>query len=539
MYVAKANSATTNEQLEHMRRQAEEQQSQIAAPHVQIQEVSAIKKDLQLPVEATSFYIRKIIVDTGGHFKFKKFEKLLQIYTNKEVGLQGINLISKRLSEELISAGYITTKVVIPEQELNTGMLRLTIIPGIISNIRFENKDTWGTWRNAFPCKTGDVLNIRVLEQGLEQMKRLPNQDVNMQLVPGDKTGETEVIIQVKRTKPWNVGISFDDSGLSTTGKIQMSGNISIYNPTGLNDILSYRYGQNMEGVKDYSTSNYGLSYSIPYGYYTFSVNKYRSEFQQIVPSIVPFQSRGQTDILDFGFQRVIYRERTRKTQLSFKIIQKEIHNYINNTEIEVQQQQTVAYQVGLLHRQYLGKTAIDGMLYYQKGVPWLSAQPGLADNMVDFPNTRYGLGGLYLNISTPVKLAKTPAQYTLTMRGQFSMDTLYSTEQLAIGGRYTVRGFDGEQTLSAENGILIRNEIGIPINKANSEIYIGLDAGYVWGPSAKYLLGDKLVGTTLGIRGTAMKQLQYDIFIGTPIYKPRGFKTAKTTFGFNLYFSF
>lgn len=171
--------------------------------------------------------------------------------------------------------------------------------------------------------------------------------------------------------------------------------------------------------------------------------------------------------------------------------------------------------------------------------MPWLGAQPGLTDHIDELPTSRYGLGGMYLNISTPVKLDKLAARYTMTMRAQVSMDTLYSTEQFAIGGRYTVRGFDGAQTLSAENGILIRNELGIPLKKLNSEIYIGLDAGYVWGPSAQYLLGSKLVGTTLGIRGVALKQLQYDAFMGTPLYKPRGFKTAKAAFGFNLYLNF
>ena len=153
---------------------------------------------------------------------------------------------------------------------------------------------------------------------------------------------------------------------------MQIGGNTSIYNPTGLNDILSYRYGQNVEGNDDYSTSNYGLSYSIPYGYYTFSINKYHNEFEQMIPSIVPFKSSGQTDTLDFGVQRVIFRDQTRKTQLSLKILQKEIHNYINDTEIEVQRQETTAYQIGIIHRQYFGQTVLDGMLSKKECRGWV-----------------------------------------------------------------------------------------------------------------------------------------------------------------------
>lgn len=41
-------------------------------------------------------------------------------------------------------------------------------------------------WKNAFPIKEGDILNIRHLEQGLEQMKRVSSSDVSMKLLPAD-----------------------------------------------------------------------------------------------------------------------------------------------------------------------------------------------------------------------------------------------------------------------------------------------------------------------------------------------------------------
>ena len=41
-------------------------------------------------------------------------------------------------------------------------------------------------WKNAFPIKEGDILNIRRLEQWLEQMKRVSSLDVSMKLLPAD-----------------------------------------------------------------------------------------------------------------------------------------------------------------------------------------------------------------------------------------------------------------------------------------------------------------------------------------------------------------
>ncbi len=136
----------------------------------------------------------------------------------------------------------------------------------------------------------------------------------------------------------------------------------------------------------------------------------------------------------------------------------------------------------------------------------------------------------------TPVRWGKLRANYSLTFRGQYTRQVLYGADQFSIGGRYTVRGFDGENILSAENGYLVRNELSIPLGAPHQEFYTGLDYGQVFGPSSQYLLGHRLAGIVFGIRGKIQQRVGYDAFIGAPIYKPEGFKTGKTALGFNLY---
>ena len=183
-----------------------------------------------------------------------------------------------------------------------------------------------------------------------------------------------------------------------------------------------------------------------------------------------------------------------------------------------------------------MGQGVIDAMVYYQKGMPWLNAEPGLNDKTAGFMDTRYNLWGLNFYYGTPFKLGTWQPRYSLTVRGQYTNDMLYSADQFTIGGRYTVRGFSGENTLSAENGFILRNEIGFPCKNFNLEPYIGIDYGRVWGPSDEHLLGNSLVGAVLGIRGKVALNISYDGFVGTPLYKPYGFKAGKTACGFSLY---
>ena len=57
---------------------------------------------------------------------------------------------------------------------------------GRLHKIIYSKNSAVIPWKNAFPIKEGDILNIRRLEQGLEQMKRVSSLDVSMKLLPAD-----------------------------------------------------------------------------------------------------------------------------------------------------------------------------------------------------------------------------------------------------------------------------------------------------------------------------------------------------------------
>jgi hemolysin activation/secretion protein len=537
---APASALDQREQQEAARRRQQEQEERMGAPQVSLQEAGGKQKTIQLPKEEISFPIKEIIVESGEPGRFKWVRKAVGPFNGQEIGINGINLLAKFISEKIIEKGYITTTVTVPEQDLATGTLRFRIVPGRIGGVRLEGSAGWGTWRTAFPVRRGKVLNLRDLEQGLEQMKRVPNQDAKMQLVPGDDPGTSIVAVAVERSKPWHIGVSMDDSNPKSIGRLGASFNAAFYNPFGLNDTLSYSYGKDAEGNdREYGNDNYSVSYAVPYGNYALRILKYKNTYYQTVPGISPFMSEGKSDALEIGAERLLYRDRTRKVQTSFKVIRKNRRNYIDGEEIQVQRQKTVAYQAGLLYRQYFGQKIIDARIYYQKGVPWWGARPGYGDGVPGMGTTRYALWGWDFNFISPLRIGKTAARYTFAARGQHTGYTLYSSDHFSIAGRYTVRGFSGENTLAAESGFLLRNEISFPMERLHGEIYVGLDAGRVWGPSGLYLTGRNLAGAVLGIRGRLLKQMQYDCFIGAPLYKPDGFKAGKTALGFQVYWQF
>ena len=104
----------------------------------------------------------------------------------------------------------------------------------------------------------------------------------------------------------------------------------------------------------------------------------------------------------------------------------------------------------------------------------------------------------------------------------------------ISIGNRYTVRGFDGEYTLMGESGWYVQSEVSSYIPALHSSAYAGIDAGAVYGPSARMGTGRTLAGAVVGMRGDISPGFSYDVFAGTPLYKPQGHRTGRA-FGLTL----
>lgn len=528
---------TIAEQQAQAKQRADVMQAEVAAPTVKIFTKQAKVSTLPpLPMEEEGFRIRQIVVESDDSF-FQSYQAKVAPYEGYRIGPKGINVITRVLTEALTSDGYITTQVSVPDQDLTSGTLVLNIHPGRIERVRFTKTVAWGTWRNAFPFGEGDILNVRSLEQGLEQMKRVGNQDITMQLVPGSKPYTTIVELMRKESSPIQIVTSVDNGGYKETGQWEGSVAVSWYNPLGLNDIFSYTYGKDLEHEDNrLGSDNYYASYSIPYGWYTFNASMYRNHFRQTIATIQPYLSSGVTEGQNFGIERVLRRDSLSKTSLQVQVVRRERHNYIDGEEIDVQHQKTTAMELGIKHRQQVGRTQANIYGFVRKGIGgWGAIQQPWEDG-VNNGTPRYTLWGLQLNLSSPIQVGHRMGLYTFRFVGQYAKQMLNSSDQLSIGGRYTVRGFDGERTLSGEYGAYIQNEWALPLKNGTFEPYIGLDVGAVGGPSTQYELGHVLVGSIFGVRGRLGNNVGYDVNIGTPIYKPQGFKTGKTTVGVSVY---
>jgi hemolysin activation/secretion protein len=519
------------QQLEHKEEQRQQAPFQ-ATPSAQVERL-----DAPLPKETPCFPLQSLQLEGERVADFAWAQRYLDRFVGQCVGRDGLETLQRRLSNLMIARGFVTTRVGVPAQDISQGHLRMLLVPGTLRHIRFAPGSPELDWRSAFPIREGDLLNLHAIEQGLEQLKRVPSQDVSMDIAPGEQVGESDVVLTVHKQRRWHVVADAGDSGLKGTGKYQGNLNVSLDNPFGLNDLFSigagHALGTNRDGGSTFSKN---ATYSIPWGWWTFSASLSTYRYRQWIDGFNSrFRSTGTSTSSDITVQRLLTRGTSSKTSLEARIATRNAHSYIQGVEVGIQRQRVASAELALVHRHYIGQAQVDARLGYQRGTPWFGSQWMSYDPEVGFPTNRYGLTTLDLSASQPFSLGSRQAIWDSSLRLQRSTDHLPAAELITIGGRYSVRGFDGEQTLAGERGAYLRNTFTLPLGVVAP--YLGVDLGHVAGPSTQP--GHRsLTGGVLGLRGS-YSGLSWDLFIGRRLHAPRGFDTEQPATGFQLIYQY
>jgi hemolysin activation/secretion protein len=204
---------------------------------------------------------------------------------------------------------------------------------------------------------------------------------------------------------------------------------------------------------------------------------------------------------------------------------------------VEVQRRRTAGWELGLQHRQASGSMNFDASVAWRQATAAMDALPAPEDAFGEGAS-RPRIASADISLLLPVGLVSPRLRFSANWRGQASPTALVPQDRFAIGGRYTVRGFDGESVLSAQRGWLLRNELAWTFGAPGPQAFLGLDYGQVGGAGSERLAGTRLSGAVAGLRG-AIGPIHYEVFVGGPLHRPEGFRTAHALTGFSLFASF
>lgn len=468
----------------------------------------------------TCLPINKIrLVDANSLSLFRQ-KKLIEPFIGKCFEAEILGEIVTKITNYYHAHGYVTTQVTLPKQNLETGILELRIIEGKIEKISLDQDRVIDKMQKftAFGNIEGDALNINEINQGIYQINRLQSNRATMKIEPGSVDGESKIIIENQKKFPLHVTVGKDNLGNKFTGVQRTNFSSSLDNLLFLNDGLNVIYTANLHDdhlIKNLEAFSSGIS--IPFKSNTFSYDFSRSEFKGTnAGSTTSLVTKGFSQQNKFSLDRVLLNKADLRISINSSLTSKNAASYQNGVKLSNAERRLTILNLGFSASSYFNNGA---SLYFKptyiRGLTALNAKKDQQN--ISSSTAKAQFEALKFYASAAKKFTTIPLTFSTEMDSQISKQTLFGSEQFAIGGYYSVRGFK-ENYVSADSGYYFRNKISFsPGFKVTFEPFY--DYGY-----AK----NKYDGSSGRLSGTGIKTIFFNPYFNASVTYSEGLSRSR-----------
>lgn len=444
---------------------------------------------------------------------------LAPFYLHRSMTAQDLLQLKIEVGKYFYQHGCPFVRVMIPEQDVTDGVLKLRIIEGKAGEISCQGNRHFSSKQilQYLRIRPGDPIEDKQMANDLYLINANPFRNVDILYSPGSKPDTTDITLQVWDRRVWRLYSGIDNTGIVGTGRMRWFTGIQTGNMFWLDHIFNYQYttsldfhkfqGHTVEYVAPLSwrdtLSVYGgyavvhADLSFPGGHNTG--RSYQASLRYDIPMIsdqfIRYQSR-------FGFDF----KRTNSNIFFQEIIDSDpstpfvFTKNVNLTQLIYGQQ--FMYQSNHHNVEWF----ISG--FYSPG-RWISDQSN-----ADYASIRPGAKNNWIYGNTELIYEyKFPCELLLHTRfvGQIASGNLIPSEQLPLGGYQSVRGYDERQE-SKDSGVLASIELRSPLwpffwnHKSNRfQLLAFLDYGFGANhtPFPKEPKSDWMMGVGPGFRYT------------------------------------
>ncbi|CRM07830.1 Hemolysin transporter protein ShlB precursor [Pseudomonas sp. 28 E 9] len=416
------------------------------------------------PADTRCFPIKDIELKGADSLPASERERLLKPYVGQCLGVSQLNDLLKAITDYYLGKGRVTSRAYLPQQDLSTGHLQVLVVEGKLEALRSAEGSTV-TERElamAFPGKVGEALNLREIEQLVDQLNRLPSKQAQMELTPGKQVGGSDVVVKNTAQKPWRASLSRNNDGQKSTGEQQWGAGLEWDSPLGLGDQLILRGGHDAISDHQKTSKNTMLYYNVPWGWWNFSYTYSESDYRTFgVTDDFKYKQDGDNQNHQLRAERVIHRDDVSKTSVNVGLAHLRTNNYILDVRTPPSSNRLSELQLGVNHGRRIGTAFVNLDLGMQNGIGLLDAQSQEERDAFGRrqPNSRYRKYTATVSYLQPFSLWGESFSFSSLATGQRSEDPLFSPQRMSLGGSASVRGFK-DQLLTGDSGGYWRNEV-------------------------------------------------------------------------------
>jgi hemolysin activation/secretion protein len=410
-----------------------------------------------------SFEIARYQVEGNTLLDGRAIEKILAPYTGRARTFADIEQARVALQQAFDSAGFGAVQVLLPEQELKQGMVRIQVIEARIGSVSVSGNQSFSesNIRASVPgLRVGASPNTRRIAESLHVANENPVKQTSLQMKTGAKAGEVDATLRVSDERPWKLFATLDNTGRPETGKLRLGVGYQHANVGDRDQILTLQYVTSPEKLREVGI--YGLSYRIPLYSLGDSVDFFGGYSDVDSGKVADvFNVSGKGTVLGAHYSQNLRKYDNLEHKLIYGLEYRAYRNSVDYLGTELGNDVTV-HPVSLGYAAQWHLAATESGLYFTL---IQNIAGGSKGGDAEFEAARSGAHPDYNLVRYGVNVARTIAadwQLRAALDGQYTNKALVPGEQFGLGGADSVRGF-AEREISDDKGYRAGFEIYTP----------------------------------------------------------------------------
>jgi hemolysin activation/secretion protein len=518
--------------------------------------LSLLLTGLASAADTPRFDVNRYQVDGNSLLPAEQVESILAPFTGKGSDFGTLQQAVEALEKAYRSGGFHAVRVMLPEQELKGGVVRITVYEARIGVVTIEGNKHFDTKniRSAIPAlNENTVPNLDKISMNIRVANENPARKMQLLLQNGDNSQTLNALLKVVDEKPWKVGVSLDDTGNDQTGTLRLGFNLQHANLFNLDHLATFQYTTSPE--KTDRVSVYTLGYRIPLYSLGDSIDLYGGYSDvnsgTATSGILSLNVSGKGMYAGVRYNQNLTRMGSYEHRILYGF---DYRRFENNTEFKGipgltplnTTVEAIPISIGYAGSYAFGRgSEISAWTSVSQNIP--GGDKGDSDTYrrarsraeADATILR---AGATLNYVTLIDV-----QARFVVSGQYTEDSLIPGEQFGMGGQNSLRGF-GERELSDDIGIAGSLEIYSPnimkyfqMSTSSLRALAFYDAGYLErnDPQPGEPVSRNAASTGVGLRLAIDRYLSastdYAIVVGPQGHHSSG--SARWHFKINLMF--
>ncbi|OAT30940.1 ShlB/FhaC/HecB family hemolysin secretion/activation protein [Proteus myxofaciens] len=469
-------------------------------------------------IKQVTLHNRSLFSSSSLQRAIDKWKKQLEGHCHLEIMLeQDINI----LNAILYDAGYITSEVGNVDLFAEDEVLDITLNAGKIADVVSQDSTNKPyLLSQIMPIKRGDILNIKDIEQGADNLKSRPNSNAKIELKTSpNHSQETIVSINNLSKRTFSGAFSIDNKEQKKYGSLFGTARFNFGSLFQLNETMAFVLSSDLDRVKSRGIKKQIFFLQVPYQYWRFSLFGYNIESTNNISKELSGSQITRQQQLSFEIQRQFRPSTQRTVSLVGGIQYYTYQNTILDRSISVHQRRSPYITAGIEHNyQFMRGGYLQVKFNYKQSVPIFNAHLSPIESVNGVPIFNFSLNAL-----TPMTFGSQRFFYQPELNVQLTKSDIDGLlDKSTIGGLDSVYGFASGTGYSDMNQLVFRQKLSWMTPIQSHMLFSALDYGSVSEKrnSVIYNKDKYLVGMALGLEGS-IKRLSYQVSWGIPLFMP------------------